>query len=118
MNQTQHNQWQWPIDLTAYDRHPQLYPAEVSALEAFMSRQNKRAPWFTQMQLTLPRLMSPRSDTLEVIDATPRIRNDIVKLLLTKAHQEQKSYWAKATRGGLLFCQLPVVLLKTGDVTT
>ena len=59
-----------------------------------MSRQNKRAPWFTQMQLTLPRLMSPRSDALEVIDATPRIRNDIVKLLLTKVHQEQKSYWA------------------------
>ena len=118
MSQTPHNQWQWPLDLTAYDRHQRLYPAEVSVLEAFMSREGKRSAWFTQMQLTLPRLMTPLCNALEVIDATPRIRNDIVKLLLTKAHQEQKSYWAKATRGGLLFCQLPVVLLKTGHVTT
>lgn len=70
------------------------------------------------MQLTLPRLMTPLCNALEVIDATPRVRNDIVKLLLTKVYQEQKSYWARATMSGSLFCQLLAVLLKTGHATT
>lgn len=68
-----------------------------------MNRQNKRAPWFAQMHATLPRLIIPLCDALEVIDATARVRLQIVKLLLTKMHQEQKSYWATSEAEWLAF---------------
>lgn len=89
--------WQWPVEITSYDRELQLRPVELAEIGAFMYRREtgfKRAPWFTRMQQALPRLINPLCDALQVVNANGQHRNAVVYLMLRKMYHDRVSYWA------------------------
>ncbi|HBY95356.1 MAG TPA: transposase [Chloroflexi bacterium] len=93
MSQAQHTEWHWPLDLTRYDRAPQLHPQEQAALERFAAR-SAHAAWFAPIQVALPRLITPLCDALQVLAARARVRTAVVAVVLTRKHRDQTTYWA------------------------
>lgn len=91
--------WQWPVDITRYDRSPRLTPSEASALtrigdevRAWPHRSRQGAVW-----RAVERLVCPLADVRGlVVSQTPRQRrcaDAAVAAILRECAHEQSAYW-------------------------
>jgi hypothetical protein len=92
--------WQWPIDLTGYDRTPELTPSEQAALIALgwdlrrgRTHDRNRAEW-----TAIERLLRPLDDarlSLFVPDARYHQRSvhDAIALILHACRTTQTTFW-------------------------
>ena len=92
----------WGLDLTAYDRRPDLSEAELSALEPFLPRYGmaSNAPWSPKNCVGLQRLMTPLLDVLrsaeveiDTVNQDRRWRRTI-RLLMREMHRRKRTFWA------------------------
>lgn len=98
--------WRWPLDLTRYDRNPELSAGEAAALEWFIQRketESRRTIWFSQMERAIPRLIRPLCHAADVLALDRQYRHPIIAVLLKKMHHDQMSYWAPSEDEWLAF---------------
>lgn len=89
--------WGWPVDLTAYDRVPFLYPDEVAALDGWARHCSATSPntnWPAGTALGLERLLHPINDVLDYTGAPGRPRANTIHLILHELYRRQSSFWA------------------------
>ncbi len=85
----------WLLDLTRYDRSPDLRPAEAGAIAAIMQRQGVRTGgWPSGARAALARLMAPLDDVLAYVAAPRTTRAAVIRRLLQVMAARQASYWA------------------------
>jgi hypothetical protein len=74
----QHISWQWPVDITAYDRKPLLSESEREALESrFDEVANQQVK--QSVKAILHRLLQPIEDVLTFLDARPNTLYDTMR---------------------------------------
>lgn len=86
--------WRCPVDLSRYDRTPELSEAERTALHQCCDRlMRSRNPWCQVTRVTLERLMVPIREALQAVNARPAACRRTVNALLKEMHRRQSSYW-------------------------
>ncbi len=91
--------WQWPVDVPAYDRSPQLTPPEAQALAVIGEgvRDWSRPPRQPAVWRALDRLVRPLADVRGlVVSQTPRQRHcadAAVAAILRGCGREHSAYW-------------------------
>lgn len=101
---TTSSQWQWPVKIDRYDRHPELTETETAVLQVFVQRtqgQAIRAPVLAEIRQKLSRLVEPICDALGAMNTLQEY--PVVSLLLTKMYYEQCTYWAISEEEWLVF---------------
>lgn len=83
--------WHWPIDLTAYDREPDLRPAEREELKTVI--QQRYAEGKRPLQ-ALHRLVHPINDVLHWVKAPPQASQEARKVLLQEMYSRQTTFWS------------------------
>jgi integrase len=88
--------WRWPIDVTRYDRTPELTATEREALLLFVKPPRDRAVVVekAQQQGRLARLMQPLRDALNVLEGEERLKIHSLYLLLRLCANFGRSFWA------------------------
>ena len=91
--------WQWPVDITRYDRSPQLTPSEACALtligdevRAWPHRSRQGAAWRAVERLVRP-LTDVRAIVLSETRRQHRCADAAVAALLRECAREQSAYW-------------------------
>ncbi len=94
-------EWQWPIDITQYDRNPALSTAEYAELNTLVSRFDAGGHgWHRQAYTVLHRLLQPLYDTLDVTGAHKVVghrasaRTGAIHLVIRAMHRLHLSFWA------------------------
>ncbi len=87
----QHKTWQWPFDLTQYDRNPVLSETESAELNRqFWLRHQVRS----QNKTVLHRLVQPIDDVLTFLNASDNIRRDTIRFMIIAIHRRGTPFWA------------------------
>jgi len=88
--------WQWPVDLTSYDRAAQLSSTEDAELQRLVSRYARGGyvRWFEQPGPALDRLLLPIQDALKVTGAKQEIHRRVVRLLVLEMVARHSALWA------------------------
>jgi hypothetical protein len=90
--------WEWPIDLTAYERAPELRSIERAELEHFIPHGEPRyvrsVRWFGDPSPALERLLRPLQDVLNVTRADKRVRRDTICTFLLEMDSRASACWA------------------------
>lgn len=88
-------QWWSPIELTRYDRSPQLTPTEWTDLEALISYRAKYKRFPPLQTLTiLQRLLSPIKAVLDFTGIPKTSRSSVVGILLQETYALRTPIWA------------------------
>ena len=86
------DRWHWPVDPTAYDRHPDLHASERAALATWMAHPPPSGqPWIAP---PLPRLVTPLTDTLAAFGISYPGQRDAIEVLAREMHRRGTAYWA------------------------
>jgi integrase len=85
--------WSWPLDLAAYDRAPELRPAEAAALAALVRGLDQRLPWPDQPPVALARLVRPVEDALAVAGAAGHLRTTVLRAVAQETHRRGRALW-------------------------
>jgi integrase len=87
--------WQWPLDLTVYDRRPALSDAEHSALENLIKRFDVRCSfWPDQAREILEPFLRPINDVLDHLAVHNTLRRRLViNTLLREMLYRRQSFW-------------------------
>lgn len=83
--------WQWPIDLTRYDRCPTLSSAELAALDTFAA--HARHLVGEKVKAPLLRLIQPIQDVYDYAGLPPSMSTDIVRSLVWEMQRRRRAYW-------------------------
>src|SRR5258708_14553197 len=83
--------WQWPIDLTRYDRCPTLSSTELAALDSFAA--HARHLVGEKVKAPLRRLILPIQDVYDYAGLPPSIYTDIVRALVWEMQRRRSAYW-------------------------
>lgn len=88
--------WQWPLDISRYDRSPALTESETAFLQSFAQQlgDGRQAPPQAELREALPRLLAPLCDALAALGVAPM--SPLLSLLPVKMERERRSYWAVA----------------------
>ncbi len=91
--------WRWPLDVTRYDRAPQLRPEEQNALSVLRQRTcgavTRTGPWPKATRAALQRLIVPLDEVLQLTaPGHSRERHGTVHILVHEMHNRQTAYWA------------------------
>ena len=87
--------WQWPLNVAAYDRTPQLMAPERQELAVMMNRfAHGILPWRNASRDTLQRLLHPLYDVFQVIEIKSASYSRIAHIMLEEMHRRQTSFWA------------------------
>lgn len=90
--------WEWPVDLTTYERTPELRSSERAELERFIPHGEPRyvryVRWFGEPSLALERLLRPLQDVLNVTRADKRVRRDTICTFLLEMDSRASAFWA------------------------
>jgi integrase len=94
--------WQWPVDLTRYDRAPRLTPSEARALtrigdevRAWPHRSRQDAAWRAVERLVRP-LADIRTIVLGQTRRQQRCADAAVAAILRECTRQQSAYWGWA----------------------
>src|SRR5262249_35848565 len=87
--------WQWPVDLTIYDRSPALSDTERTSLESLIKRFDARCSyWPEHAREALDRFLCPINDVLNHLALHKAHRRRLVSnTLLREMHYRQQSFW-------------------------
>ena len=87
--------WEWPIDLSAYDRRPQLLRREAAALARRAKYPHRLGHWTPSFQKRLGRLARPIVDACDHLEIRTRhVRCSIQHVLAQQMHRRRSTYWA------------------------
>jgi len=84
--------WAWPVDVTTYDRRPDLTPEERTALDALVRRYTgwpQAQPAFRSLE----RIIRPLYDTLDRGGCHQWWRHVVVRLVVAEVYQRDRLYW-------------------------
>jgi integrase len=82
----------WPVDLTRYDRSPDLNEVERAELERRMSRQPFQL--ISSSKLILHRLLLPLEDVFAVTHLHPHICGETLRVIAMERYYRGKTFWA------------------------
>jgi len=86
--------WHWPVDLTSYDRRPDLSPEERLALASIATPVLAHGmKWPTSAKVALERLIAPIDNVMRHISPHPGTHHAVVRALLSEMHARGSSYW-------------------------
>ncbi len=90
------HQWQWPLDVTRYDRTTTLSEPELRALACFGGEPQDRADLSmpTDTHLVLARLIAPLRDAVAVVEGEERMKIHSIRFLLSMCEREGRPFWA------------------------
>lgn len=87
--------WQWPVDISSYDRTPQLSAQEQGELAVMVDRFARGIlPWRNSSRIILQRLTHPLYDVFQLIETKTRFYSRIAHIMLEEMHYRQTSFWA------------------------
>jgi integrase len=88
--------WQWPIDLTRYDRTPEFIGREQDALASFAKTHQDRAVVVAraEQQGHLTRLIQPVRDALATMESEERLKINTLHLYLRMCARDGRPFWA------------------------
>ena len=86
----------WPIDVTRYDRTPELSSAEREALKLFVKPPRDRALVVESacQQGHLARLIGSLQDALAVVEGEERLKTNTLYLYLRMCARDGRPFWA------------------------
>jgi hypothetical protein len=86
--------WRPLVDVTTYDRDPELSQDEYNVLDAIMHRPGKRTGgWGKQAHRVLQRLLRPLYDVYDISGTNRNTRRRSVSRLLVEMHQRRTAFW-------------------------
>jgi integrase len=90
------DQWNWPLDVSCYDRTPLLSQEEQRAVALFAQRPRDRALVVAKacQQGTLARLLEPLRDALAVTHGEERFKAHSTYLVLRMCARDGRPFWA------------------------
>jgi integrase len=87
--------WQWPLDLSVYDRRPHLMRREAAALARRAKSPQRFGDWSPLLHEELGRLTRPIIDALAYLQIRYRsLRGGIQHVLTLEMHRRRSTYWA------------------------
>ena len=86
--------WQWPLDLTRYDRNPILDPRELAALDRRSRFPHRFGHWSPVFLQELGRVAAPVIDALDYLKVDGRRRDAVQCVLAHEMYRDRSSYWA------------------------
>jgi hypothetical protein len=87
--------WEWPIDLSAYDRRPLLLRREAAALARRAKYPHRLGHWTPWFQKRLGRLARPIVDACDHLEIRTRhLRCSIQHVLAQQMRRRRSTYWA------------------------
>lgn len=95
--------WQPPLDISRYDRRPDLDDAECEALASLVLELERVRKFPRRTSPTLNRIFQPLDDVLAWFDPNPRMRNAVFRFCIREMHQQQKTYWGWSEATWLTF---------------
>jgi integrase len=101
--------WQWPVDLNAYDRTPELSQAEH---QAFAQRLKPDAPLQKRWWGVLGRLLQPIDDVLKLVGARKVARYETIRLMALEMCSRGTPFWNWSTEQWL------ESMVAAGDLTS
>jgi integrase len=106
--------WQWPVDLTAYDRSPALSDAERASLESLIKRFDARCSfWPEHAREDLDRLLRPISDVLDHLEVHNALRRRLItNTLLREMRYRRQSFWGWTREEWIEFLRTDTGLLR------
>ncbi len=84
--------WHWPVDITHYDRSPDLNEAERAELKRVMDHSPFQLRPSTKA--LLHRLLQPLQDVFTMTHLSPNICPDTVRVLIVEMYRRGKTFWA------------------------
>ncbi len=89
------SRWIWPIDVSRYDRTPELIEAERDALTFFTRTHQDRAIVVAraEQQGQLARLIRPLRDALAVMESEERLKINTLHLYLRMCARDGRPFW-------------------------
>jgi hypothetical protein len=84
--------WIWPVDITRYDRSPDLNDPERAELKRVMRRKPFHLDPSTKERLH--RLLQPIQDVFTVTHPNPTLCSDTVRVLVVEMYRRGKTFWA------------------------
>jgi integrase len=87
--------WQWPLDLSTYNRRPRLTRRETAALARRAKYPHRLGHWTPWFQEELGRLAPPIIDACNYLDIRTRhLRCSIQHVVALEMHRRRSTYWA------------------------
>ncbi len=84
--------FRWPVDVSQYDRSPDLGEVEHAELKRIMRR--KPFHLYPSTKVLLHRLLQPLQDVFTVIHLSSNFHADIVRVLVVEMYRRGKTFWA------------------------
>jgi hypothetical protein len=81
--------WQWPVDLTRYQRPPFLCDLELQALDRVMNGQ----AFPRVLPAPLEHVLLPVQEALSASHTHPRVHCAVRRIFLTEMHKRRRSFW-------------------------
>lgn len=91
---TSQTNWEWPLDIGAYDQRMALTKTEYSQVQHFVDAWDTgKRPRISQLRPALPRLVMPILDALRYLDVHEGVPIATLQLYLRIMHQRKEAYW-------------------------
>ncbi len=84
--------WHWPVDVTRYDRSPDLDEGEWAELKRLMGESSFQLRSSTKERLH--RLLSPLQDVFTMTHLNPDISHETVRVIFVEMSHRGKTFWA------------------------
>jgi len=84
--------WHWPVDVTRYDRSPDLDEGEWAELKRLMGESSFQLRSSTKERLH--RLLSPLQDVFTMTHLNPDISHETVRVMFVEMFHRGKTFWA------------------------
>jgi integrase len=84
--------FRWPVDVTRYDRSPDLTEAEGAELKRVMDHSPLQLRPSTKV--LLHRLLTPIQDVFAVTHPSPNVCHDTMRVMVMEMHRRGKTFWA------------------------
>jgi len=99
--------FQWPIDLSRYDRTFLLTDREQEALETLVYAPSQVSTKAIEAREQLARLLTPLHDMLQVTEAAPHVYTGVRLRMLREMHRRQTAFWSWTTDEWLETIRIP-----------
>lgn len=96
--------WIWPIDLSLYDRSPDLTFDECAVINTILKGRMQAGYLCDRRRAPLGRLLDPMLDALKITEASKRNSGLVIKVILRHMQKSRCSFWmwTESEWGGIL----------------